>query len=283
MCQIMFTQEIVDSRSGETRRRDGNCLGLIVRTDGLVVTQGHLSVENATPVELRVRVGRGANQKDYPATALAKQDDLNVLFLKMQSDSPLNLPCVKFASKPMRLGEPVALFGLASEALDFEPCLSVDRISAIVTQPRTTYCLEGNLRFGFLTGAVVNLHSEVLGIVGIDMSHAEGGELYTRSGHPLVYQAELFQKYIDNPPTVEEKKKPQDEAWLGVFTQPLKDEFAEYWGIEKTGGLIVSTVVPGSPVAQAGIQSGDIIKAFNGMPQRATQDRDVLAFTQLDG
>ena len=36
-----------------------------------------------------------------------------------------------------------------------------------------------------------------------------------------------------------------------------------------------------SPAAAAGIVSGDIIRAINGTPLRATQDRDVFAFTKM--
>ncbi len=281
ICQVLFTQEVTDPRTGETVRRNGDCLGLIVRKDGLVMAQGHLSVENSAPVDLRVRVGRGGAEKEYPAALLHKPNDVNVVFLQAQSDTPLNLPCVTFSPQPLRVGEPVAVVGLAGETLDFEPAVFTDRVAAVITQPRTTYCLSNNLRFGCITGPVINTRGAVVGVSGIDLSRAEGGELYTRSGHPLMYQAELFQKYIDNPPAREESKKAEDTAWLGVFTQPLKNEYAEYWGLEKTGGLIVSTVVPDSPAAKAGVQSGDIIKAFDGKPQKFTQDRDVLAFTKL--
>jgi serine protease Do len=281
LCQVLFTQEVTDARTGETVRRNGNCLGLIVRPDGLVMAQGHLSVENATPVDLRIKVGRGGAEKEYPAVALHKPGDVNLMFLQAQSDTPLALPHVTFTPQPLRVGEPVAVLGLTGETLDFEPGVFVDRIATIITQPRTTYCLANNLRFGCLTGPVVNARGAVVGVAGIDLSRAEGGELYTRSGHPLVYQADLFQKYIDTPPEREDTHKAEDNAWLGVFTQPLKDDYAEYWGLEKTGGLIVSTVVPDSPAAKAGVLAGDIIKAFDGKPQTFTQDRDVLAFTKL--
>ena len=281
ICQVLFTQEVTDPRTGETVRRNGNCLGLIVRADGLVMAQGHLSVENATPVDLRVRVGHGGAEKEYPAVLLHKPNDLNVVFMQAQSDTPLSLPFAAFDPQPLRPGEPVAVVGLMGETLDFVPAVFTDRIAAVLTQPRTTYCLANNLRFGCITGPVINARGAVVGVTGIDLSRGEGGELYTRSGHPLVYQADLFSKYIANPPAREEAKKAEDTAWLGVFTQPLKDEYAEYWELDKTGGLIVSTVVPDSPAAKAGMQPGDVIKTFDGKPLKATQDPDVLAFTKL--
>ncbi len=282
VCLVSFTHEVADPRSGDTRRRDGNSLGLIVRPDGLVLTHGHMVTENAKPVDVRVRVGRGDSEKEYPAVVLRKPDDVNVVFLQLQSDAPLRLPSVAFAQNPaIRLGEPVALIGLMGETLDYEPGLLMDRVTAVLEQPRTTYCLEGGLRFGFVSSPVINTRGEVVGVTGLDLSRAEGGDLYTRSGHPLLYQAGLLIPHITTPPTQETEKAPHQDAWLGVFTQPLKNDYAEYWGLEKRGGLIVSTVVPDSPAAKAGILPGDVIRMFDGKPQQATQDRDVLGFTQL--
>jgi len=281
LCTVLFTQEVTDARTGETRRRDGSSLGLVVRADGLVVTHGHLVQSNAEPVEVRVRLGKGAGAKEHPARVLKKPDDINLVFLKVQADAPLDLPAVSFSKSPLVLGEPVAVFGLSGETLDLEPGVLVARVSAILDEPRTTYALDGNIRFGYVTGPVVNTRGEVVGVVGFDLGRAEGGELHTRSGHPLVYQTELFEGHVASPPSEDASPGSREEAWLGVFTQPLTSDFAEYWKVEDTGGLIVSTVLPDSPALRAGIQSGDIIKSFDGKPMEARQDRDVLAFTQL--
>ena len=131
-----------------------------------------------------------------------------------------------------------------------------------------------------LVGLLLIPRGRVVGVIGFDLSSSEGGDLYVRSGHPLVYQASLFKKYINNPPN-KEQKEDKDDAWLGVFTQPLTEDLAEYWGLDLDGGLVVSTVVPNSPAAASGFQSGDIITTFAGTPIRAKQDRDVLGFTKL--
>ena len=281
LCTVLFTQEITDPRTGETRRRDGSSLGLVVRPDGLVVTHGHLILDSAEPVEVRVRLGQGSSAKEYPAQVLQKPDDINLAFLRVQSDTPLDLPVVRFSKASLVLGEPVAVFGLSGETLDLEPGVLVARVSAILEEPRKTYALDGNIRFGYVTGPVMNTRGEIVGVVGFDLGRAEGGELHTRSGHPLVYQTELFEGHIAEPPSVDVSPGAREDAWLGVFTQPLKTDYAEYWKLEDTGGLLVSTVLPDSPALSAGIQSGDIIKSFDGKPTQARQDRDVLAFTQL--
>jgi serine protease Do len=96
-----------------------------------------------------------------------------------------------------------------------------------------------------------------------------------------VYQSGLFQKYIDRPPSETDVADEADPAWLGIFTQPLTDDLAEYWGLRKEGGIVVSSIVAGSPAETAGFERGDVIVDFNGTPIKAQLNRDVIGFTKL--
>lgn len=49
---------------------------------------------------------------------------------------------------------------------------------------------------------------------------------------------------------------------LGVEVAPLSQQLAGYFGVG--GGALVSTVDAGTPAAQAGLRSGDVITAING-------------------
>ncbi|HPO12098.1 MAG TPA: PDZ domain-containing protein [Candidatus Hydrogenedentes bacterium] len=279
---LEYSSEVTDPATGETSKRDGNALALLVSPDGLVMTHGHMVVENADPFNIRVTLGQGDNEKKYDAVLLKKPDDINVVFLKLKSETPLKLPYVKF-SRPngLMLGSEIALFGLLSESMDFNRAFQAGRIASILEKPRTTYCLDDNVRFGFVGGPVVDTQGRVVGVIGFDLSRQEGGDVYVRSGHPLIFQSELFQQYIDTPPKEKGDEKEEGDGWLGVFTQPLDDDFADYWGLEKNGGLIISTVIPGSPGAEAGLRTGDVIMDFNGTPIRAKLDREVVGFTKL--
>jgi serine protease Do len=179
------------------------------------------------------------------------------------------------------VGEPILTFGILSETLDYARGAFTCRVGAILEKPRRTYCIDSPLRFGFVGGPVVNGLGQAVGVVGFDLTAAEGGDLYIRSGQPLVYQADLFQKYIDEPPSETEVIAHGEEAWLGVFTQPLGDDFAEYWNLPKEGGVVVSSIVSGTPAEQAGMKSGDVIVNFNGTPLHCKQDREVIGFTKL--
>lgn len=279
---LNYSSEVTNTNTGETSKQDRTALALVVSADGLVMAHGHMQLEDNEPFNISVTLGQGDSEKKYDATLLRKPDDVNVVFLRLTSDKPLSLPFVGFSSgNTLQLGEAVSVFGLLGESLDFSRGLQVARIGSVLEKPRRTYCLDAGLRFGFVSGPVADASGRIVGVVGFDMSAAEGGDLYVRSGHPLIYQTELFKKYIDNPPGDTEGDTTTDHAWLGVFTQPLTDDFAAYWSLEVAGGLIVSTVVPGSPAAAVGLQQGDIIVKFDGTPVVAKQDRDVIGFTKL--
>ena len=279
---LSYTSEITNPSTGAISKRNQNALGLVVSADGLVMTHGHMLLENTQPVNIVFRIGQGEDEKEYPATLLKKPDDVNMCFLRLESEEPLDLPTVQFARGALlRIGSPIMLIGVLSQTLDYARGLHLCRIGAVLDKPRETYCVDRSVRFGFVAGPVIDTRGKVVGVVGFDLNPSEGGELYIRSGHPLVYQADLFQQYIDNPPSETEIVTSQENAWLGVFSQPLKEDFAEYWGLEKAGGVIVSTVVADSPAAKAGLRSGDIIVEFDHVPVRPKLDREIAQFTKL--
>ncbi len=284
ICLLSYSPEITNPSSGEITKRNNHALGLIVSADGLVMAHGHMARENAQPFNIRAKVGQGDDEVEYDAILLKKPDDVNVCFLRIKHDEPLRLPYAEFLwGYRFGVGEPVLVFGLLSDALDYSRGVNTRLVSSILEKPRTTYCLNEVLPFGYVGGPVVNAEGRVVGVVGYDLSPPEGGELYIRSGHPLIYQADLFAKYLEKPPTEQEAEADADEAsaWLGVFTQPLTDDFAEYWDLPKNGGVIISTLVPGSPAVAAGLQRGDVIVTVDGTPIRAKQNREVLGFTKL--
>lgn len=281
ICLVTYTSEITNPSSGDISKRDNSSLGLIVSPEGLVMTPGHMKLDNSEPFNIIAAVGQGDKEKKYDAKLLEKPDDVNVGFLQLQAEPGERFPCVRFTpGVTLSIGDPILLIGLMAETFDFARGILTTRIETVLDKPRTTYAIEGSLRYGFVSGPVVDVQGRAIGVVGFDLTPNEGGDLYVRSGHPLVYQAGLFQKYIDNPPG-ETSQHGQDDAWLGVFTQPLNDDYAEYWKLEKNGGLIISSIVSDSPAAAAGLQPGDIIKNFDGVAIRAKLDRDVVGFTKL--
>ena len=282
ICLVTYTSEITNPTSGEATKRNNSALGLIVSPAGLVMTPGHMQKDNAEPFNINVTVGQGDDERKYPAKLLKKPDDVNICFLDIESEERLDLPYVRFQrGADLVLGQPLLLFGILSEALDFARGIFTCRVGTILEKPRRTYALDSSIRYGFVGGPVVDTRGDLVGVIGFDLTSAEGGDLYVRSGHPLVYQTDLFQQYIEHPPSESVARNAEDDGWLGVFTQPLTEDFAEYWSLPDEGGVIVSSLVPGTPAETAGIQRGDVIINFDGTAIRAKQDREVIGFTKL--
>lgn len=281
VCIVTYSSNVTNPGSGEVSKRNTRALGLIVNAKGLVMAHGHMQLENSEPFSIKVTVGQGSNEQEYDGKLLTKPEDVNVCFVQIENDKQMAFPHVDFTAVPLKLGDPVALIGLLGDTLDFNRAIGVRRIGSILDKPRTTYCLDERILFGYVGSPVMDLAGRVVGVVGFDLSTEEGGDLYVRSGHPLVYQSELFAKYIANPPGASDAKAANEGAFLGVFTQPLTDDLAEYWKIPAEGGVVVGTIMPDSPADVAGFKPGDVIVDFNNTPVKAKLDREVLGFTKL--
>ena len=282
ICLLTYSIEITNPNTGQVSQRDANALGLIVSSKGLVLAHGHMQLENRKPENVRVTVDLLGKRKQYPAVLLRKPEEINVCFLKIQGDGGDSFDPISFRNDAeLSIGDPLMVLGILGESLEHVPSAIPRRIGAVLKEPRTTYVVDETMPFGFVGGPAINTSGEVIGVIGFDLSDSEGGELYTRSGHPLVYQARLYSKYITTPPGEENLAEGEEDAWLGVFTQPLTDDLAQYWGLPEDGGVVVSTVVPDSPAADAGIRSGDVIVAFDDRVVDAKLDRDVTAFTKM--
>lgn len=65
---------------------------------------------------------------------------------------------------------------------------------------------------------------------------------------------------------------PSKQDKLGLTVQQLTAEIAGDLGIETQSGVLVSSVEPGSPAADAGIRAGDVIREVNRKPVASVQD-----------
>lgn len=278
LCRITYAIESTNNNTGATSRRASYAMGILVSEEGLILANGHMLLENRKPVNIKITVGSGDDEKEYRAVYLKKPDDINVTFLQIETDEDVTFPYIEFDTEfTLKLGDPFLNIGLLSANFDYAKTIQFHRVGAVLTDPRLTYTVDDSVGFGFMGGPVISEKGLPIGVIGFDLSRNEGGEIYTRSGYPIVYQASLFQRYIDNPDLISDK----GDAYLGVFTQPLTEDYAEYWKLPKEGGIIVSTVISGSPAYKAGFKSGDVITRFNDQAVTAKQDQDVVSFTKM--
>ena len=61
-------------------------------------------------------------------------------------------------------------------------------------------------------------------------------------------------------------------GFLGVAVRPVTPEIADSSGLKEPKGVVIESVVEGSPAEKAGIQKGDVIVAVNDQPVAAPQE-----------
>jgi serine protease Do len=59
---------------------------------------------------------------------------------------------------------------------------------------------------------------------------------------------------------------------LGITVQQLTPEIARDLGLKQESGVVVTSVEPGSAAADAGIQTGDVIREVNRKPVKDVED-----------
>ena len=55
---------------------------------------------------------------------------------------------------------------------------------------------------------------------------------------------------------------------IGIATQELRGQLADYFGVADRGGLLVTSVVENSPAAKAGLKAGDVLTEVDGTQLR---------------
>jgi serine protease Do len=109
-------------------------------------------------------------------------------------------------------------------------------------------------------GIVLNAAGDAVGLIGVRRNQRQGGGnrrmMRRQGGLPVVFPAARFAAYLD--------AGAGQRGVLGVTAETLSAKVAEAMGLEKTRGVIVTQVTPGSAAAAAGIEAQDIIVAVAG-------------------
>ena len=106
-------------------------------------------------------------------------------------------------------------------------------------------------------GPLVNLKGEVIGINTAIFSENGGNQ-----GIGLSIPAHLAQRIVSQ--IIKDGKVTR--GFFGIRLQSLSEALAKEFGVLDGKGALVSSVVPGSPAAQGGLLSGDVITKLDGKP-----------------
>jgi serine protease Do len=229
--------------------------GVIVGASGKVVTTLHV-VQGADAVKVVVADGR-----EFSATLKAKDDKLDLAVLQLDLPAGTTLPVARFAdSDSLDVGDLVLAIG---NPFGFGQSISLGVVSAVA---RSRVALNPYAQFiqtdaplnpGSSGGALVDSTGAVVGINTAVFS--KNGEAV---GLGFAIPAKVVAQVVRDLTTLGRVQRP----WLGLEGQSVGDDVARELGLPDRTGLLVTAVAPGSPALQAGIQNGDVVRAFGGQP-----------------
>ena len=246
----------------------GEGSGFIVSPDGYILTNAHV-VDHADEVNVRL-----TDRREYKAKVVGVDKESDIALLKIDAKS---LPIVKLGnSRDAKVGEWVVAIG---SPYGFENSATAGIISAKSRSlPDATYVpfLQTDVAVnpGNSGGPLFNLAGEVIGI---------NSQIYSRTGG---YQGLSFAIPIEVAMNVKDqlmKSGHVTRGHLGVTVQEVNATLADSFGLDRPRGALVASVDPSSPAAKAGIQSGDIILAFNGNPIERSSDLPLVVANTTPG
>ncbi|NNF43287.1 MAG: DegQ family serine endoprotease [Phycisphaerales bacterium] len=232
-------------------RPRGSGSGLIVSTDGHIVTNHHV-VADASVIEVRLEDGR-----EYEATLVGADPESDIAVVKVSADDLV--PATIGNSDALEVGDWVVAIG---NPFGLDHTVTAGIVSATGRSGMGLATFENFIQTdaainpGNSGGPLVNLRGEVIGI-NTAISSRSGGN----NGVGFAVPSSMFQHVLDS--ILDDGKV--ERGWLGVNVQAMSADLARSFDFDGNGVLIADVLANG-PALDAGIKAGDIVTAVNGKP-----------------
>jgi Do/DeqQ family serine protease len=243
-----FGSEGPDSRS--EFRRPGLGSGVIIDKRGLVLTNFHV-VKGADEILIRL-----SDKREYRGQILGTDPKTDLAVVKFQPDHELTVASMG-NSDALRVGEWAIAIG---NPFGLDQTVTVGVISATgrsdvgIATYENFIQTDASINPGNSGGPLVNLKGEVIGVNTAIVAAGQG----IGFAIPINMVKRVVDQLVDKGKVVR--------GWLGVALQPLSPDLAQSLGLAGTNGAVVGSTITGSPAAQAGLQQGDVIVAYDSTP-----------------
>lgn len=233
---------------------DSQACGVVVRDDGVVVTSAH-EVSGATAITVVLADGRelegeivGSDLPTDVAVITVESDDLTAALLGSAED--------------LRPGTPAVALGATRRG---DPAVSTGVVSALGQRlDRDGKSLHGLIQTdapigpGWAGGPLVD---DTGAVIGITMRGDDGA-----SGFGFATPIDLVRRLAGELLATGKVTR----SWLGIEGTDVPDATADRMGLP--GGAEVQRVMPGSPAAAAGLETGDVVTDIGDQAIRSSSD-----------
>jgi len=256
-----FQQFGFSETPGDTRQRHQTVIGagsgFFISPDGYAVTNNHV-VDHAQSIEVMTDDGT-----TYKATIVGTDPKTDIALIKVDGKS--SFAYATFADRAPRVGDWVVAVG---NPFGLGGTVTAGIVSAqgrdIGSGPYDNYIqIDAPINKGNSGGPAFDTNGNVIGV---------NTAIYSPSGGSVGIGFDVPAQTAKGIVAELKDKGVVTRGWLGVEAQPVTRGIADSLGMKKAEGAMIDGPQNGSPAAEAGVQSGDVITALNGTPVKDSRD-----------
>jgi serine protease Do len=249
-------QQAPEGRSSPHAKALGS--GFVISADGVIVTNNHV-IQGASDIKVTLDDGT-----ELPAKLLGADPKSDLAVIKVQSQKPLatiawgDSDNLKLGDQILAIGNP---FGIGTT-------VTAGIVSArgrdLHSGPYDDFIqIDAPINHGNSGGPLVDSSGAVVGI-NTAIYSPNGGSVGVGFAIPSDQAKAIVAKL--------EKNGSIDHGFLGVQIQPVTSDIADAVGLSHPEGALVAAVTDGTPAADGGVKSGDIITDLGGQAIKAPRD-----------
>ncbi len=229
----------------------GSGSGVIVRDDGIIVTNNHVVGEDTREAEVRL-----SDKTHQIAKIIGRDKETDIAVLKIETDR--KLPAAKFGdSSALKVGQWVLAVGNPmglDRTVTFGVISGIGRERLNLSKYENFIQTDAAINPGNSGGPLFNLQGEVIGI--------NTAIIHMAQGIGFSIPADMVSRVVDQLVS----KGRVVRGWLGVGIQGLTKELSKQFGIKEGEGVLINEVYEDDPAYAAGIKPGDIILMVEDQP-----------------
>lgn len=238
----------------ELRQRVQQSLGsgVIVRADGVIVTNNHV-VQGGQNIVVAL-----ADHREFKARALFADSRTDLAVLKIDTKGE-RLSTIEFGdSDKLQVGDIVLAIG---DPFGVGQTVTMGIVSALAR----TQIGASDYQFFIQTDAAINPGNSGGALVTADGKLAGiNTAIYSRTGEyagiGFATPANLVKRVVEGALGGGVKL-----PWIGADGQSVTEQIAQAMGLARPGGVLLKSVYPGGPAGDAGLKTGDVILSVDGV------------------
>jgi serine protease Do len=225
--------------------------GVIVSPDGYILTNNHVA---GHADEIHVRL---LDKREFTAKVVGKDPKTDLALIKIDTKQPL--PVAPLGdSNTAEVGDWVVAIG---SPFGFNSTVTAGIISAKGRALGGNYDdfiqTDASINPGNSGGPLFNAKGQVIGI-NTAIYSSTGSNAGIGFAIPIDIAKQVMQQLKEHGKVVR--------GWLGVEIQEVTPDLAQSFNLPTPEGALVANVEKEGPALKSGIQRGDIIVKFNGLP-----------------